>query len=195
MKAQYSDIEIINQIKKGNSDEVLLYLYKTAQPKLSNWIKKNNGNDEEAQDIFQDAVLAFYEFVLDDRFETGRSVDGFIYSIGRNMWINRAKKKSKLSFNFDNLENVSDDLEEENVIFESDTTKQADQMDALLNLIGERCKQLLTYSIFYNMSMIDIAEAMGFSNADTAKTKNYKCKKRLMKIINENESVKSFLYR
>jgi hypothetical protein len=33
------------------------------------------------------------------------------------------------------------------------------------------------------MSMAEIAEKMGFANADTAKTKKYKCKQELDKMI------------
>ena len=39
------------------------------------------------------------------------------------------------------------------------------------------------YYYFDNMSMAEIAEKMGFANADTAKTKKYKCKQELDKKI------------
>ena len=195
MRKKYSDIEIVKEIKKGNSDEVLLFLYETTQYKLTSWILKNNGDEEEAQDIFQDSVLSFYEYVLNSKFEVGKSVDAFIFSIGRNKWINRAKQKNKLvvgveekDFSVDKTPEISDEFSS---LFTEDKSAK---MDVLLTQIGEVCKELLTYSIFYNMDMTSIAEKMSFSNANTAKTKNYKCKKRLMKIINENEQVKDWLY-
>jgi RNA polymerase sigma factor (sigma-70 family) len=194
MSNTYTDIEIINEIKAGNSDGVLLYLYQTTQYKLTSWILKNNGNEEEAQDIFQDSVLSFYQYVLEGNFKEGASVDAFIFSVGRNKWINRAKQRNKLvsGVTEDNLGQTNPEEEGFSKIMDDDNT---DKMNALLEKLGERCKQLLTYSIFYNLKMTDIAEKMAFSNADTAKTKNYKCKKRLMKIINENDHVKTWLYR
>ncbi|MFT6715633.1 MAG: RNA polymerase sigma factor (sigma-70 family) [Saprospiraceae bacterium] len=192
---KYSDIEIVDEIKKGNSDKVLLFLYQTTQFKLGSWIMKNNGNEDEAQDIFQDAVLSFYQYVLSEKFEVGKSVDAFIFSIGRNMWINRAKQKNKMVRGVEE-ETFSDHQNDEqgNEFSHLFSEDKSAKMDALLTQLGERCKELLTYSIFYNMKMVDIAEKMTFSNADTAKTKNYKCKKRLMKIINEDELVKGWLY-
>ena len=194
MSNTYTDIEIINEIKAGNSDGVLLYLYQTTQYKLTSWILKNNGNEEEAQDIFQDSVLSFYQYVLEGNFKEGASVDAFIFSVGRNKWINRAKQRNKLvsGVTEDSLGQTNPEEEGFSKIMDEDNT---DKMNALLEKLGERCKQLLTYSIFYNLKMTDIAEKMAFSNADTAKTKNYKCKKRLMKIINENDHVKTWLYR
>lgn len=194
MKIKYSDEDIIKEIKRGNSEDVLLYLYKTTQHKLSNWIKKNNGSDTEAQDVFQDAVLSFYEYVLQDKFEIGQSVDGFIFTVGRNSWINRSKQKRRIDLDSNNLENHSSDFTNNEFNFDLDDKQRSKEMNAILERVGERCKELLTYSIFFNMTMTDIAEKMGFGNADTVKTKNYKCKKRLMKIINEDNGIKSYLF-
>lgn len=190
---KFTDIEIVEEIKKGNSDEVLLFLYQTTQYKLSSWIIKNNGNEEEAQDIFQDSVLSFYQYVLGGKFDEGKSVDAFIFSVGRNKWINRAKQRNKTVSGVDEyVYGTPNEISSEfAAVFSEDKSAK---MDALLTQLGERCKELLTYSVFYSMKMVDIAEKMEFSNADTAKTKNYKCKKRLMKIINEDEQVKGWLY-
>lgn len=190
---KFTDIEIVQEIKRGNSDDVLMFLYQTTQFKLSSWIMKNNGNEDEAQDIFQDAVLSFYQYVLGGKFDEGKSVDGFIFSIGRNMWINRAKQRNKTVSGIEET-NYGAEAEEASEFTALFTEDKSEKMDALLTQLGERCKELLTYSIFYNMKMVEIAEKMEFSNADTAKTKNYKCKKRLMKIINEDDKVKGWLY-
>ncbi len=192
---KYSDTEIVAQIKKGDSDSVLNFLYQTVQFKISSWIIQNNGNEEEAQDIFQDAVVAFYKFVLANKFEEGRSVEGFIFAIGRNLWINRVKQKNKLMMDAEGIEKLPEITEESDFLTEIVDAERAQKMEVLLSQLGERCKELLTLSIFYSMPMEDISEKMGFSNANTAKTKNYKCKQRLIKIIKENEQVKEWLYK
>lgn len=189
---KYKDHEIIDAIKGGDSDAVLRFLYTSMQPKLSKWIIQNNGSEAEAQDIFQDAVLSFYEYVLNGKFDASKSVNGFIYSVGRNMWINRAKQKNKVVSGAEFIESVEGENYEELNVYKEENPEQ---IDALLTKLGERCKELLTYTIFYNMKMVDIASKMGFSNPNTAKTKNYKCKKRLMKIIKEDESVQGWLYK
>jgi RNA polymerase sigma factor (sigma-70 family) len=190
---KYTDQEIITHIKKGKSDRVLKFLYQTVQVKISNWILNNNGSEEEAQDIFQDAVVAFYKYVLAGKYDESKSVQGFIFSIGRNLWINRAKQLNKqVSAPTDFAET---EIEEDNILTQTMDAERSAKMEQLLNQLGERCKQLLTYSIFYSMPMQEISEIMGFSNANAAKTKNYKCKQRLMKIINDNQQVKEWLYR
>ena len=66
-KSSYTNIEIINAIKSNNADKVLVYLYKNLEPKIRGWIVKNNGSKQEAQDIFQDSIVAFYSFVLKNK--------------------------------------------------------------------------------------------------------------------------------
>ena len=60
-------------------------------------------------------------------------------------------------------------------------------IETLMTELGERCKELLNYSIFDKKSMKEIAQIMQLANEDTAKTANYKCKKRLSKIILEKK--------
>jgi len=191
---KYTDKEIIEAIKKGNADEVLNFLYQTVQFKIKNWILKNNGSEEEAQDIFQDAVLSFYNYVLAGKFNEGKSVEGFVFTIGRNLWVNRAKQKQKIVTVTEEQEYKLDIADENDFLKQSIDEEKAKKIEALLNQLGERCKELLTYSIFYGLSMVEISEKMGFSNANAAKTKNYKCKQRLIKIIDNNDNVKSWLY-
>lgn len=189
---KYTDDEILTAIKKGESDNVLKFLYKNVQPKVKSWVLQNNGDDDEAQDIFQDAVVAFYKYVTADKFKEGSSVAGFIYTIGKNLWINRVKQKSRF---IGNVEAHSNKYSEEMVFQSQDiSSERAEKMQEILSQLGERCKELLTYSIFYKMPMEDISEKMGFNNADTAKTKNYKCKQRLIKLIKENAHLKELLY-
>ncbi|MBN8703686.1 MAG: sigma-70 family RNA polymerase sigma factor [Bacteroidetes bacterium] len=188
----YTDQDILLAIKSGNSESVLTHLYKVAKPKVKSLVLQNNGDEDEAQDIFQDAVVAFYKYVLAGQFKEGNSVTGFIYSISRNLWINRAKQKNRLVGNIENHTDVQFDGAD--AYTQTVSKERALKIQEILAMLGERCKELLTYSIFNKMSMEDISQKMGFSNADTAKTKNYKCKQRLIQLVKENQHLKEFLY-
>ena len=59
--------------------------------------------------------------------------------------------------------------------------------------MGETCRKVLTYYYFDGMSMAEIAERLGFANTNTAKTKKYKCKKKLDEIVRAKYSESDFL--
>ena len=193
MKKQYTDTEIITAIKSGQADQVLQFLYDTTQIKTRAYILKNNGSEDEAQDIFQDAVLSFYRYVLAGKFDDGKSVDGFIFTISKNLWVNRVKQKSRMVRGDQGLENTS--IIEDDYLVRTIDEERAQKIQTLLAELGEKCKDLLTYTIFYKMRMDEVAEKMGFSGANAAKTRNYKCKQKLIQLLKDNEHAKEWLYR
>jgi RNA polymerase sigma factor (sigma-70 family) len=195
MKTNFSDKEIVDAIKVGKANDVLRFLYSTTQMKIRSWILKNNGNEEEVQDIFQDAVIAFYDFVLAGKFSEGKSVDAFIFSIGRNLWINRVNQKNKIVGGSEVIEKLGEVSEDDNYIQSQEKVERAEKLEGYLNQLGERCRELLTLSIFNKMRMDDISLQMGFSNANAAKTKNYKCKQRLMKIMKADKNLNDWMYK
>lgn len=186
-KPSYTNSEIIEAIKSNKADKVLLFLYKNLKPKISKWITNNNGSKEEAQDIFQDSILVFYSYVLKDKFDVNANVDAFIFKIAKNKWINYIKKENKKS-----------PIEGDIAINMEPTTSTIQQnnqqlINELLEQLGKVCKEILTYTIFYKISMEDVCARMNYNNPNTAKTKNYKCKQRLKNLINENSSIKQQL--
>ena len=71
-----------------------------------------------------------------------------------------------------------------------DTLKVAGKV---IDQLGDTCKKVLMYYYFEEMSMQDIADKLGFANTDTAKTKKYKCKKKLDELVKAQYSEQDFL--
>ena len=185
-KSSYTNIEIVDAIKSNKADNVLKFLYKNLKPKISRWITTNNGSKEEAQDIFQDSILVFYSYVLKDKFDVEANLDAFIFRIAKNKWINYVKKEGKSVA-------IEGDIAINEEARTSTKTSNQDLINGLLEQLGNVCKEILTYTIFYKISMEDVCARMNFNNPNSAKTKNYKCKQRLKNLINENPRIKQQL--
>ena len=185
--AKYKEAEIIEFIQKGTDSKVFMYLYEKIFPKVRAFILKNGGDLDESKDIFQDALLVFCSKVKSNTYVHATEIDGFIYSISRNMWINRFKIKSrKSSLTLEDI-HLESDVDMERVII---MKEQADTITLLLDQLGEVCKEILLDVIYHKLSMKEICEKMGFANENVAKTKNYKCKQRLIQLVeNKNEFI------
>ena len=192
-KKKYTDQEIVAAIRSGKSDGALQFLYHTTQRKISSYILKNNGSLEEAQDIFQDAVVALFHHVTQGKFEHGKSVDAFLFSVARNAWITRAKKLNKQVNQTASLAGKAQPAEENQFITQQAEKERHQKLDQMLNSIGEKCRELITLTVFYKLSMEEVAKRMGFSGANAAKTRNYKCKQKLIKLVKENHSLRENL--
>ena len=62
-----------------------------------------------------------------------------------------------------------------------------------INSLGETCRKILQLYYFDKLSMQELAEQMGYANADTAKTKKYKCKLELDKKVKTFYKASDFL--
>lgn len=182
MKSFFRDTEIIEKIKRGD-ESALDYLYKKNFKMMLNLIVKNNGTEEEAKDIFQDALIVFWQKTISGDLVMTSKISTYLYSICQNLWRKELERKSRHS-------NEEAEISE-NVDYEKNEKVKA--IHDCLNELGESCKKILSYYYFEELSMVDIAEKMGFANADTAKTKKYKCKQELDKMIKSKFNASDFL--
>ena len=179
---KYSDEEILQGILEGKDDKVLAYLYKETLPMVKKYILNNQGSLDEAKDVFQDAVIRFYNAVKTGTFKEKCSVSSFVFGISKNLWINAAKRKERFTghteseFVQDSVNLLEDIISEEKIL----------AVNQLLDKVGNTCAQLLRYSVYDNLSMREICEKMGFRSEDVAKTNNYRCKQKMMKLVEVN---------
>lgn len=136
---------------------------------MTNLVLRGGGTETEAEDVYQEALIAFWQKASSGNLVLTSKISTYIYSICQNQWRKELDRKSRLS-------NVEKDGEEYQQHEESQNLKIV--MDCIEEL-GDPCKSILTYYYFDGLSMTDIAGKLGFANTDTAKTKKYKCKKRL----------------
>jgi RNA polymerase sigma factor (sigma-70 family) len=183
---QKKNNQILEAIRLNNNDLVLNQLYKELLPSIKKLILKNGGSDEEAKDIFQDAVLILYNQVKLNRFDESKEIGAFVYSVARNLWINRAKKLNRQSSlteaHLDSQAYVSP-------LSDLITSEKETAIATLMNGVGEECKQLLKYSTYEKLSMKEIAEKMNLSSDGVARTYNYRCKQKLAELIKKNPSL------
>ena len=177
-------------IINGDDNFVLSYLYKNALPKVRNYIINNNGSKEEADDIFQDSVLILYKKIKSGEVIEVDTLEGFVYFVSRNLWVNRVKKKNRIT----NI-GVDYDIEnsDQNALDEILSGEKNNAFAQLFELVGEKCKMLLIMAIYNKQSMEEIAEKMQFTSANAAKTHHYRCKQKLVELVENDVILKSLL--
>ena len=176
------DREILDKIAKGD-ESALKYLYKKYYRMMTKLVISNNGSEDEAKDIYQDALFVFWQKVIGGQLILTSRISTYLYSVCLNLWRKELDRKNRLSHEEkDEAQYMDNDREErEKIIHEC------------INELGDTCKRILTYYYFEKMSMQDIAEKLDFANTDTAKTKKYKCKKRLDQLVKQKYSASDFL--
>ena len=175
-----TDSEIVLGIL-NNSEIVLKRLYTTYFPMILQLIINNNGNEDDAKDIYQEAIIVLYNKIKSGEFELSSKLKTYIYSVCRRLWLKRLGQMNRYGGDIRDFEEylpVEDEVDNHN---ERDT--QFNKMENALQLLGEPCKTIMEDFYIHNRSMQDICERFGYTNADNAKTQKYKCLQRLKKLF------------
>jgi RNA polymerase sigma factor (sigma-70 family) len=176
------DSEVLDRITRGD-ESALEFLYKKYYRMMTKLVISNSGTEEEARDIYQDALIVFWEKAKKGDLVMTSKISTFIYSICLNLWRKELDRKSRFS-------------NEEKEEFEFNDIEKHERIKVIhdcLDELGETCKKILMYYYFDGLSMTDIAEKLGYANTDTAKTKKYKCKKRLDELVKAKYTASDFM--
>ena len=179
-----SNLEQEKKLLEGlalNDSLVVEAIYRDNYPMIQALILNNNGNSDEARDIFQEAMIVVYEKAVSGNFELNCQLKTYIYSVCRRLWLKRLQQLQR----FGNLiERI-----EETVVVEEDLELHEKHnadfilMEEAMTKIGEPCKSLLDAYYIQKKNMQEIAADFGYTNADNAKTQKYKCLVRLKKLF------------
>ena len=175
-----SNDELLSALRRGD-EKALGMLYKMHFPMVLHFIISNNGTEQEAKDIYQEAIIILYENVQDGNFELTCKIKTYLYSVCRRQWLKKLAEKSRYVGKIEDFESFVPFVKEDSDIEEKDN--QFKTMSQALEKLGEPCRTILEDFFIHNFTMQQITEKMGYTNADNAKNQKYKCLMRLKKIF------------
>lgn len=185
--ASYSDSEIVEAIKSGGRgrQDVIRFLYgqKDLQNKIIQFVQRNSGNFQDGQDMFHEGIIVMDRNIRQDKFKMESSVNGYLFSICRFLWMNQIRKQGKTSLTEDNSR--LDEVEESTPETQLFDNEQKTVLRKLMSHLGERCQKILElWKLSYSMD--EIATELNFSSAAMARKNKYRCQKSLMEIVGNN---------
>ena len=174
------DARILDQIRKGD-EEALVKLYRTNERQVAAFVLRNNGTRDDAEDMLQEALVTLWERVKTGRYEHSAKLSTFIFATVKNLWLRKLARARKEVVSGRNDEwTPSNDKSSLDILIENE---DADIIAAALNKLGDPCRKILLLYYWEELPMDQIAQRMGFANADTIKSKKYQCKKALEKLL------------
>lgn len=176
------DSDILEKISRGD-ERALDYLYSKYYKMMTNIILSNSGTEQEAKDVYQDALIVLWQKVVSNQLVLTSKISTYLYSVCLNLWRKELERKSRLS------NEEKDDVE----YIDQESDERSRIIRDCISKLGDTCKNILMYYYFDDMSMQDIADKLGMANTETVKTKKYKCKKRLDSLIKTKYSESDFL--
>lgn len=171
----FPEKKLINRIR-SNDRTVLGELFVRYKGSVLKYIKSNGGDDADADDVLQEAIIVLWQKVCSGNFELTSKLGTYIMAIVKNKWMAEKRKRARVP-GTDLASEPSDGQPSslDGIILEEQTA----QVQKALDTINPLCKELLMLFYFEERNMQDIARILGFANTDVVKSKKYQCKKSL----------------
>ena len=179
---KYTDQEIIQGIKSGESFAVK-FLVRDFLPVIRYFISKNNGNEEDAKDIFQDALYIIIEKIYNNDLVLQGTLSTYLFAICKNLWL-MALDKQKAAKNYELRRSMghseSDFTESVDSGFYENIFKQCfDSMDEV--------SQKILKMYWMEISPAEIARKLGYTYGYVRKKKSESMKELKNRIISHTD--------
>jgi RNA polymerase sigma factor (sigma-70 family) len=183
---KYTDAELISAISSGKDlNPAILFLYQQYSEATRSFIMSYGGNEQDADDVFQETVVAFIDSVKKGKYRQEASVKTFLASVAKHIWFNELKKKERAGYREKQFESTRDQ-QEEDVSHQIGDLEQKQQLRDLLSQLGENCQKLLLLFYYENLSMKEITDHLPYENEQVVRNKKYKCLQQLTGMIKAN---------
>lgn len=149
---------------------------------VSRLIVNNRGAEEDAQDIFQDALSMMYEKAKKDQLQFNCTFKTYIYAVCRNMWLMVLRKKRSEGVMIKDTE--KEEAFENTLIQDMTYARRKQVFKTHLENLGADCQQVLKF-FFAGKSLKQIAGLMGFTEA-YAKKRKFTCQQKLIAAIEQD---------
>jgi RNA polymerase sigma factor (sigma-70 family) len=166
-----SDNTLLDNLKNEDNASFEV-LYKFYFPSIAAHIAQNFGNAEDAEDIFQEAIIVLLQKIRQENFVLTSSLKTYLFAIARNLWLKRLRdNKSNSIHNFNNYQQETATFDFE---LQPGPTKE-EKITSWLTKITENCQRILIAIFFYKEPMSSLMQKMGWKNKHTAANQQYKC--------------------
>ena len=152
----------------------LTQLYRQAFPAVRRLVQRQGGSAEDAQDVFQDALVVFYEQAVLGELELTAAASTYLMGIARHRWQHELRRRARLPNHTlpDNAEALA-----------AEDPEAADETAfAVLDYVeqpGSKCRDILLSLHYFQQPLAQIAAANGYRSVRSATVQKFKCLERL----------------
>lgn len=166
----------------NNSDRAMkrqalfINLYKNAFPAVAKYVSRMGGNFDEAKDVFQDALVVYYEKSILSQTVLKNDI-GYLVGTARNLWLKRYRTDRNLP------------LDQIDIASINDRSPSGKRLLRFLETAGRKCMDLLKSFYYDQLSLREIADEYGYSGIRSATVQKYKCLEKVREIVKEKSLV------
>ncbi|SHN07580.1 RNA polymerase sigma factor, sigma-70 family [Cyclobacterium lianum] len=168
-----------------NLNKPISFLYYNYYRSISQYIISNSGDEFDAEDIFQEALLVAIKAIQENKFRAEASLKSYLFAIARNLWISEIRKRKSASRR-EEIYAAESEGATDGINVKIARKENFDLIAGLFEGLGGRCKRILLLYYYKQYSMKEIMVEEDFANEQVVRNQKYKCLKKLIEKVNGN---------
>lgn len=164
----------------ADRERTLAALYRQAYPLVRRYVRRHGGHALDAQDVFQDALVIFYEKAVAGELALTVPASQYLLGVSRHLWQRERERRHR--FTTEDLSAAHDQQPDE---------PAAETSVSVLDFVerlGERCRTVLLAFYYFRQPLAQIAAAQQYATVRSATVQKYKCLERLRNAVRARTS-------
>ena len=189
---QGTDAAVVQAIREGlpqERDAALNHLFSDSYlfNSTRQFILTHQGNEQDVEDVFQEVFILFERNIGKGNFREESSLHTYFMGIVKHFWKRYKAKRGEIVV-FDTQLHDMGEMDLEDPL--SDIEKKI--VDYALSQLSDKCKELLLLTGSLD-THTEIAEKMGYNNADRARNEVFRCREKFRDLMKKHPELASFL--
>lgn len=165
------------------NDSILRDIYNKTFPEIERRIIFDGGSFEDAEDVFQMALMILTEKVRQGRYNKKSTIYTYLYAIAENIWKNEKKKIGTRNKTFvynqeDHFERIGGTVEKGGMI-DIEKPEGFEKIQKEVDLLPENCRKIINKYYYEELDIETIAKSLGYANTASLSNQKSKCLKKL----------------
>ncbi len=165
------------ETSNSNHEQWLTHLYLSVFPAVAAYIRSKGGTLDEAKDIFQDALVIYYEKAIAGKVVIEHSEKAYLLGVTRHLWYHHQQKQKGTT--------AEDTLNYEHLAQEEVLTPSTNRLLRYLETAGQKCMDMLQAFYYDKLNMREIAERFNLSGERSATVQKHKCLEKVREKVKE----------
>jgi RNA polymerase sigma factor (sigma-70 family) len=170
-----------------NDTAIVREIYDRFANKVKSYIVQNNGSEDDAADIFQEALIDIYQQARYKDLELTCPFEPFLLLICKRKWLNELKKRDRqrVTKEPDELSDIGEDALVQAELVQAQADK-AKLFMTMFERLGDRCREII-YKCLGNKPQEEVATELGVTYAYLRKKKS-ECMAELIKLVQSKQA-------
>lgn len=167
---------------RTNDEKVIKAIYISIFPKVRHFVLKNEGEQQDADEVFQNALYQLSIRLKVSDIQVKSSFEAYLFTVCKNLWRKELNSKNKWVRNIEAIALKSEESDHSQAII---AQERWDLFEEKLTLLSPNCKELLK-DYFKKVSYDLIVKKFKYASENVAFQRIFKCKKRLADLIKKD---------